>query len=67
MNHALEFSLLAILGGGFMFLCVCVIAGGSAVLIWLIISSTDYFEEVSSIWFPVVVRFSLKKIYSLLH
>jgi hypothetical protein len=56
MNHAIEFSLLALLGGGFMFLCVAVITGGSALLIWLIISSTDYFEEVSSIWFPVVVR-----------
>jgi hypothetical protein len=55
----IEFSLLGMLGGGFMFLCVAVITGGSAVLIWLIISSTDYFKEVSSIWFPVVVRFSL--------
>jgi hypothetical protein len=63
----MEFSLLAILGGGFMFLIVCVISGGSAVFIWFIISNTDYFKEVSSIWFPIIVRFSLKKIYSLLH
>lgn len=55
INHAMEFGLLAMLGGGFMFLCVAVITGGSAVLIWLIINNTDYFNNVSSVWFPIVL------------
>jgi len=50
-----DFSLLAFIGNGFVYIGVLLISGGSGFLIWLILRSTEYFEKVSSIWFPIVL------------
>jgi hypothetical protein len=54
MNHLVDFSLLALIGNGFMFLAVLLVCIGSTFAAWCAMTYTDLFEEASSLWFPVV-------------
>jgi hypothetical protein len=54
MNHLVDFSLLALIGNGFMFLAVLLICIGSTFAAWCAMTYTDLFDEASSLWFPVV-------------
>jgi len=55
MNHLVDFSLLALIGNGFMYLAVILICAGSAACAWCVMTYTDYFDESSSMWFPIVL------------
>jgi len=55
LHHMVDFSLLSFLGNAFMLIAILVISCGSGALAWLLIRSTSYMDQISSIWFPVVL------------
>lgn len=57
MNHVMDFGLLAIIGNGFMYIAIVLIAMGSAALAWLFLNNTSTYENISSKWMPVGVVF----------
>jgi len=55
LHHMVDFTMLATIGNGFMYIAILLICLGSGALAWLVMNQTDYFEQVSSIWFPIIL------------
>jgi len=55
LSHMVDFSMLALIGNFFMYMAIALIMFGSAAIIWLIMTQTDLFNNLSSIWFPIII------------
>jgi len=55
LNHMVDFSMLALIGNFFMYIATVLIMFGSAAIIWLIMTQTEIFDTISSVWFPIVL------------
>merc|ERR1711904_8446 len=55
LNHLGDFSMLSLIGNFFVFAATVLVMFGSSAIIWVILTHTEWFNVLSSIWFPIII------------
>ena len=57
LQHMMDFGLLAIIGNGFMYIAIVLIALGTAACCWLYLNNTSTYDGLSTKWLPTLLVF----------